>query len=80
MCSFLAVSKRVNTAMGLGIAVVFVLIITAPINWVINNQLLIPNALAKFGFPNTDLSFLRNYIYFCYCRSCSACRNDYRKV
>lgn len=63
MCSFLAVSKRVNTAMGLGIAVVFVLIITAPINWVINNQLLIPNALAKFGFPNTDLSFLRLIIF-----------------
>jgi Na+-transporting NADH:ubiquinone oxidoreductase subunit E len=63
MCSFLAVSKRVDTAMGLGIAVIFVLIITAPINWVINNQLLVPNALSKFGLPNTDLSFLRLIIF-----------------
>ena len=35
MCSYLAVSKRVNTAIGLGFAVVFVLTITAPVNWVI---------------------------------------------
>jgi Na+-transporting NADH:ubiquinone oxidoreductase subunit E len=63
MCSFLAVSKRVDTAMGLGIAVVFVLFITAPINWIINDQLLIPNALSKFGLHNTDLSFLRLIIF-----------------
>lgn len=63
MCSFLAVSKRVDTAMGLGIAVTFVLIITAPINWIINDQFLVPNALAKFGLVNTDLSFLRLIIF-----------------
>jgi Na+-transporting NADH:ubiquinone oxidoreductase subunit E len=63
MCSFLAVSKRVDTAMGLGIAVIFVLVITAPINWIINDQLLIPNALSKFGLVNTDLSFLRLIIF-----------------
>jgi len=55
MCSFLAVSKRVDTAMGLGIAVVFVLVITAPINWIIYQYVLIPGAL----FPNMDLTFLK---------------------
>lgn len=59
MCSFLAVSKRVDTAMGLGIAVVFVLSITAPVNWAINEYLLNPGALAWAGLPQTDLSFLR---------------------
>jgi len=63
MCSFLAVSKRVDTAMGLGIAVTFVLCITAPINWIINDQFLVPNALAKYGLINTDLSFLRLIIF-----------------
>lgn len=59
MCSFLAVSKRVDTAMGLGIAVTFVLGITAPVNWAINEFLLQPGALAWAGLPSTDLSFLR---------------------
>jgi len=59
MCSFLAVSKRVDTAMGLGIAVVFVLTITAPINWVIYQYILIPGALTSFGLPNIDLTFLK---------------------
>lgn len=61
MCSFLAVSKRVDTAMGLGIAVVFVLTITGPVNWLINHYLLAPQALAWLGadFAVYDLSFLR---------------------
>lgn len=59
MCSFLAVSKRVDTAMGLGFAVIFVLGITAPVNWAINEYLLQPGALAWAGMPNLDLSFLR---------------------
>jgi len=63
MCSFLAVSKRIDTAMGLGIAVIFVLVITAPINWIINHYLLVPGALASIGLPNTDLSFLRLIIF-----------------
>ena len=63
MCSFLAVSKRVDTAMGLGIAVIFVLIITAPLNWFINNQLLLPGAFSNFNMPNIDLSFLRLIIF-----------------
>jgi Na+-transporting NADH:ubiquinone oxidoreductase subunit E len=61
MCSFLAVSKRVDTAMGLGIAVVFVLTITGPVNWCINQFLLAPGALSWLGadFADYDLSFLR---------------------
>lgn len=60
MCSFLAVSKRVDTAMGLGLAVTFVLGITAPINWAINTYLLAPGALQWAGIdPSVDLSFLR---------------------
>ncbi|MGB1051062.1 MAG: NADH:ubiquinone reductase (Na(+)-transporting) subunit E [Chitinophagales bacterium] len=45
MCSFLAVSKTVKTALGLGAAVVFVLGITAPINWLIREYILVPNGL-----------------------------------
>lgn len=59
MCSFLAVSKRVDTAMGLGMAVVFVLAITAPINWLIYQYILIPGALASIGLPDLDLTFLK---------------------
>jgi Na+-transporting NADH:ubiquinone oxidoreductase subunit E len=59
MCSFLAVSKRVDTAMGLGAAVIFVLTITAPINWIIYQYILIPGALSVFGLPNIDLTFLK---------------------
>lgn len=58
MCSFLAVSKRIDTAMGLGIAVTFVLVITAPLNWLINEFFLLPNALSWAGL-DVDLSFLR---------------------
>lgn len=59
MCSFLAVSKRIDTAMGLGIAVVFVLALTAPLNWLLNTYLLEPGALAWAGLPEVDLSFLQ---------------------
>ena len=58
MCSFLAVSKKVETAVGLGSAVVFVLTITTPANWLINNYLLKDGSLAWAGLPNVDLSFL----------------------
>ncbi len=66
MCSYLAVSKKVNTAMGLGIAVVFVLAITAPVNWAINYYLLKEGALAWTGveeLAKLDLSYL-GYITF----------------
>ncbi len=59
MCSFLACSKKVETATGLGLAVVFVLTITAPLNWVINSYLLDPGALGWLGLGDLDLSFLR---------------------
>ncbi len=60
MCSFLAVSKNVKTAFGLGVAVSFVLIIALPITWCINQYLLIPGALSWLGseYAQTDLSFL----------------------
>ena len=49
MCSFLAVSKNLQTSLGLGIAVVFVLTITTPVNWLIYRYLLAPGALAWAG-------------------------------
>ena len=61
MCSFLAVSKKVSTAFGLGLAVVFVLGITVPINWLLNEYVLKEGALVWLGesFAAIDLSFLR---------------------
>ena len=49
MCSFLAISKKVSTAFGLGVAVVFVLGVTVPINWLIQNYVLTAGALAWMG-------------------------------
>jgi len=63
MCSFLAVSKKIETATGLGFAVVFVLTITTPINWLVYNYLLAPGALAWAGLPTVDLSFLKFIIF-----------------
>jgi Na+-transporting NADH:ubiquinone oxidoreductase subunit E len=59
MCSYLAVSKRVDSSIGLGIAVVFVLAITVPINWTVQHFLLDPGALAWAGMPDSDLSYLQ---------------------
>jgi Na+-transporting NADH:ubiquinone oxidoreductase subunit E len=63
MCSFLAVSKKIETAVGLGIAVVFVITLTAPLNWVLHETLLKKGALAWAGLPDVDMSFL-NFILF----------------
>ncbi|VFQ45832.1 NADH:ubiquinone reductase (Na(+)-transporting) subunit E [Desulfoluna butyratoxydans] len=63
MCSFVAVSKTLRTAVGLGLAVVFVLTITSPANWLIYHFLLAPGALAWAGLPDVDLNFLK-YITF----------------
>jgi len=67
MCSFLAVSKKVSTAFGLGIAVVFVLGVTIPINWLIQNYILTEGALAWIGsdFAGIDLSFLQFIVFIC---------------
>ena len=61
MCSYLAVSKTVKTANGLGLAVIFVLSITVPINFLLDNYLLKPGALSWIGseYLSIDLSFLR---------------------
>lgn len=58
MCTFLAVSKKIQTALGLGFAVLVVLAITVPINNLIYQNLLREGALAWAGFPEVDLSFL----------------------
>ena len=65
MCSFLAVSKNVKTATGLGIAVVFVIGITLPINYLLNTYILSPGALAWLGeeYAGIDLSFLSLIVF-----------------
>jgi len=65
MCSYLAVSKTVKTSMGLGIAVVFVLVITVPINFLIDSYFLRKGAMVWISesFADLDLSFL-SFIMF----------------
>ncbi|MBM3423138.1 MAG: NADH:ubiquinone reductase (Na(+)-transporting) subunit E [Chlorobi bacterium] len=66
MCSFLAISRKVETSMGLGFAVMFVNGITVPLNWLIEEYLLKPGALQWSGIAglgNVDLTFL-NFIVF----------------
>jgi Na+-transporting NADH:ubiquinone oxidoreductase subunit E len=58
MCSFLAVSRRVETAIGLGGAVIFVLGVTTPLNQILNESLLKEGSLAWIGLPDVDLGFL----------------------
>lgn len=65
MCSFLAVSKKVNTAIGLGLAVTFVLTITVPVDWLLLEYVLKEGALAWISpqFASVDLSYL-SFIMF----------------
>jgi Na+-transporting NADH:ubiquinone oxidoreductase subunit E len=65
MCSYLAVSKKVSTAVGLGIAVIFVLTITVPVNFLLENYILREGALSWLSpvFAEADLSFL-SFILF----------------
>lgn len=58
MCTFLAISKKIQAAFGLGVAVVVVLTITVPVNNLLYTYLLADGALAWAGFPGVDLSFL----------------------
>lgn len=58
MCTFLAVSKKIETALGLGLAVLVVLAITVPVNNLLYQYVLAEGALAWAGLPDTDLSFL----------------------
>ncbi|WP_116496230.1 NADH:ubiquinone reductase (Na(+)-transporting) subunit E [Balneicella halophila] len=65
MCSYLAVSKTVKTSAGLGAAVIFVLAITVPVNYLLNEFVLKPGALEWMGadYANVDLSFLSFIIF-----------------
>ena len=70
MCSYIAVSKSVKTAMGLGIAVTFVMVMTVPINYLLNEYVLSPGALGWIdpaygsgGAREIDLSFLRFIVF-----------------
>ncbi|HNX43824.1 MAG TPA: NADH:ubiquinone reductase (Na(+)-transporting) subunit E [Bacteroidales bacterium] len=65
MCSYLAVSKTVKTSLGLGVAVTFVLLITAPVNWLIDTYMLKAGALAWLSpsLADLDLSYLSFLIF-----------------
>jgi Na+-transporting NADH:ubiquinone oxidoreductase subunit E len=63
MCSYLSVSKNLQTSLGLGVAVTFVMTITAPANWVLYHYLLAPGALAWAGLPDVDLGFLKLVLF-----------------
>ena len=65
MCSYLAVSKKVSTAVGLGAAVIFVLTVTVPLNWLLDTYVLQEGALSWLGaeYAEYDLSFL-SFILF----------------
>ena len=65
MCSYLAVSKTVKTSIGLGIAVVFVLLITQPVNFLVEHYVLKKGALVWLGegFADVDLSFLTFMVF-----------------
>jgi Na+-transporting NADH:ubiquinone oxidoreductase subunit E len=65
MCSYLAVSKTVETAVGLGAAVIFVLVVTVPVNWILENYLLKAGALEWLNpaWKDIDLSFI-SFIMF----------------
>lgn len=65
MCSYIAVSKSVKTAMGLGLAVIFVMTITVPLNWLLNVYVLKAGALSWISpeMANVDLSFLSFIIF-----------------
>jgi Na+-transporting NADH:ubiquinone oxidoreductase subunit E len=67
MCSFLAVSKKVSTALGLGAAVIFVNGITVPVNWLIQEYLLKEGALAWMGaqYESVNLEFLQFIMFIC---------------
>ena len=58
MCTFIAISKKIETARGLGIAGIVVLAVTVPVNNLIYSFLLAEGALAWAGYPEVDLSFL----------------------
>ena len=73
MCSYLAVSKTVKTAFGLGMAVIFVLVVTIPINYLIENYVLKEGALSWVGrgkLKDSSVNLKLPYIYNVYCCNC----------
>ncbi len=63
MCSYIAVSKSVKTALGLGAAVTFVMVMTVPLNYLLYNYVLKAGALTWAGWPDVDLSFLTFIVF-----------------
>jgi Na+-transporting NADH:ubiquinone oxidoreductase subunit E len=63
MCSYLSVSKNLQTSFGLGMAVIFVLAITTPVNWLVYHYLLAPGALTWAGLPQMDLRYLKLVLF-----------------
>ncbi|MBX3531953.1 MAG: NADH:ubiquinone reductase (Na(+)-transporting) subunit E [Rhizobiaceae bacterium] len=63
MCTFLAVSKRFETALGLGAAMIVVQTVTVPVNWLVQSFLLSEGAWAWAGLPEVDLTFLRFLVF-----------------
>ncbi|MCP1170581.1 NADH:ubiquinone reductase (Na(+)-transporting) subunit E [Limimaricola litoreus] len=63
ICTFLAVSQRLSTALGLGLSVIVVQAITVPVNALIHRHLLAPGALGWAGLPQVDLGFLRILVF-----------------
>jgi Na+-transporting NADH:ubiquinone oxidoreductase subunit E len=63
MCTFLAVSKRLETAIGVGVALIVVQAITVPANYLVQTLLLNPGAWAWAGLPEVDLTFLRFIVF-----------------
>jgi len=59
MCSYLAVSKRVDSSVGLGIAVIFVQVLTVPMNWALQHWVLRAGGLDWAGLPDSDFSYLQ---------------------
>jgi Na+-transporting NADH:ubiquinone oxidoreductase subunit E len=63
MCTFLAISKKINSAFGLAVAVVFVQVITVPLNNLLYTYILAEGALDWAGLPDVDLSFLTLVVF-----------------
>lgn len=63
ICTFLAVSKRVDTALGLGLALIAVQTLSVPLNYLIHQWLLVEGAWAWAGLPEVDLSFLKLIVF-----------------
>ena len=81
LCTFLALSKRTGSAIGLGIAVTAVMGVTLPLNYIIYHALLAPGAWAWAGMPDIDLSYLKLIaLYRRDCRHGSTRRNGARPV